>query len=356
MLAIPLPFVASLLLFIAGVVLRCRYPQTSQKPFRFIMLCVLIMMVVGLRWTLDIALVRFLQPVLSANVPVAAWLCFAGAHRSISNTQLHWLGPFSVLVGSFFYHHIWVGTVDVLLILLYLGYGSVLLKSSFSVPENVRLTDISKVVVAQWVAGGLLLFSALVDGVLSYDILLLNAQHTSWILSAGYLVFIPAIVAAVVVVSLSTTSTSEYKQPQVEPSILYGSPEQAVMPANSVKSLDEDKAEETTQIMTRFDVLMREQQVFKDPDLSLNRLARKLGIPARKISAAVNQTHKQNISKVINAYRIEHAKTLLKQSDESITDIFLSSGFQTKSNFNREFSRITGQTPSEYRSSPQGLD
>ena len=46
MLAIPLPFVASLLLFIAGVVLRCRYPQTSQKPFRFIMLCVLMMMVV----------------------------------------------------------------------------------------------------------------------------------------------------------------------------------------------------------------------------------------------------------------------------------------------------------------------
>ncbi|MEZ8387612.1 helix-turn-helix domain-containing protein, partial [Vibrio splendidus] len=49
-------------------------------------------------------------------------------------------------------------------------------------------------------------------------------------------------------------------------------------------------------------------------------------------------------------------KTLLMQSDEAITDIFLSSGFQTKSNFNREFSRITGQTPSEYRSSPQVLD
>ncbi len=356
MLAIPLPFVASLLLFITGVVLRCRYPQTSQKPFWFIMLCVLMMMVVGLRWTLDIALVRFLQPVFSASVPVAAWLCFAGAHRSISNTQLHWLGPFAVLVSSFFYHHIWAGAVDVLLILLYLGYGSLLLKSSFSVPENVRLTDLSKVVVAERAAGGLLLFSALVDGVLSYDILLLNAQYTSLILSVGYLVLIPAIVATVVVVSLSTTSASEYKQPQVEPSMLYGSPEQADMPANSVKALDEDKAEETAQIMARFDVLMREQQVFKDADLSLNRLARKLGIPARKISAAVNQTHKQNISKVINAYRIEHAKTLLKQSDEAITDIFLSSGFQTKSNFNREFSRITGQTPSEYRSSPQGLD
>ena len=352
MLAIPLPFVAAMLLFIAGVLLRCRYPQTSQKPFWFIMLCVLMITVVGLRWTLDIALFRFLQPVLGASVPVAAWLCFAGAHRSISSTQLHWLGPFAVLVGSFFYHHIWAGSVDVLLILLYLGYGSLLVKSSFNVPEHVRLTDVSRVVVAERVAGGLLLFSALVDGVLSYDILLFNAQHTSLILSVGYLVLIPAIVAAVMVVSLSTTSAIEYKQP----SMLYSFPEQADMLDNLVKGLDEDKAEETAQIMTRFDALMGEQQVFKDPDLSLNRLARKLGIPARKISAAVNQTHKQNISKVINAYRIEHAKTLLKQSDEAITDIFLSSGFQTKSNFNREFSRITGQTPSEYRSSPQGLD
>lgn len=119
-------------------------------------------------------------------------------------------------------------------------------------------------------------------------------------------------------------------------------------------SLDEDK--EVTQIVAKFDALMKDHQVFKDPDLSLNRVARKLGIPARKISSAVNQTHHQNISKVINAYRIEHAKTLLMQSDEAITDIFLSSGFQTKSNFNREFSRITGQTPSEYRSSPQVLD
>ena len=96
--------------------------------------------------------------------------------------------------------------------------------------------------------------------------------------------------------------------------------------------------------------------MFKDPDLSLNRLARKLGIPARKISSAVNQTHNENISKVINAYRVEYAKILLKQSDETITDIFLNSGFQTKSNFNREFSRVTGQTPSEFRSSPQVLD
>ncbi|CAH6962650.1 AraC family transcriptional regulator [Vibrio chagasii] len=355
MLAIPLPFVAALLLLMTGVLLRCRYPQTSQKPFWFIILCALMVTVVGLRWTVDIALFRFLQPILGASVPAAAWLCFAGAHRSKPNTNLHWLGPIAVLVGSLFYTHLWAGTLDVLLILLYLGYGGLLLKSSSTLPEQVRLTDISKVLVAERVAGVMLLFSALVDSVLFYDILLLNAQHTNLILSISYLVLIPAIVSAVMVVSMSTPAEEKTMQVPALPAMSQGSPEEVDTSTILASSLDDDQTEETTQIMAKFDALMRERQVFKDPDLSLNRLARKLGIPARKISSAVNQTHQQNISKVINAYRIEHAKTLLKQTDEAITEIYLSSGFQTKSNFNREFSRITGQTPSEFRSSPQML-
>ncbi|MFA0549058.1 helix-turn-helix domain-containing protein [Vibrio splendidus] len=351
MLAIPLPFVAALLLFITAVLLLYRYPQTSQKPFWFIMLCALMITVVGLRWTFDIALFRFLQPVLGASVPVTAWLCFAGIHRSKPNTHLHWLGPVAVLVGSFFYEHLWSGAIDILLISLYLGYGYSLLKSSFNFPEHVRLSDVSNVLLAERTAGIALLFSALVDSIISYDILLLNAQHTALILSISYLVLIPAIVGAVIVVSTSTSPTQKKNQQQSELSTL-NSIQDEVEALIPTVSLDED----VTQIVAKFDALMKDHQVFKDPDLSLNRVARKLGIPARKISSAVNQTHHQNISKVINAYRIEHAKTLLMQSDEAITDIFLSSGFQTKSNFNREFSRITGQTPSEYRSSPQVLD
>ena len=351
MLAIPLPFVAALLLFITAVLLRFRYPQTSQKPFWFIMLCALMITVVGLRWTFDIALFRFLQPVLGASVPVAAWLCFAGAHRSKPLSLLHCLGPVVVLVGSFSYSYIWDGTIDLLLISLYLGYGCLLLKSSFNFPEHVRLSDVSNVLLAERVAGFALLFSALVDGIISYDILLLNAQHTDLILSIGYLVLIPVIVGAVVVVSTSTAPIQEQNQQQSDLTTATHLPE-----AIDVSSTSLEVDEEVTQIVAKFDALMKDHQVFKDPDLSLNRVARKLGIPARKISSAVNQTHHQNISKVINAYRIEHAKTLLMQSDEAITDIFLSSGFQTKSNFNREFSRITGQTPSEYRSSPQVLD
>ncbi|MEF1230633.1 AraC family transcriptional regulator, partial [Vibrio fortis] len=214
------------MLLMTGVLLRCRYPQTSQKPFWFIILCALMVTMVGLRWTVDIALFRFLQPILGASVPVAAWLCFAGAHRSQSSTHLHWLGPIVVLAGSLFYEYVWAGTLDVLLILLYLGYGSLLLKSSLCVPEQVRLTDVPKVLVAERVAGAMLLFSALVDSALSYDILLLNAQHTNLILSISYLVLIPAVVSAVMVVSISTPAEANNKYAQTSPSMSQGSPEE----------------------------------------------------------------------------------------------------------------------------------
>jgi len=67
------------------------------------------------------------------------------------------------------------------------------------------------------------------------------------------------------------------------------------------------------------------------------------------ISTAVNRLYQQNISQWVNRFRIEHAKQLLTSTQLPITEIFLESGFQTKSNFHREFSRLVGCTPSAYR-------
>nr|WP_235690549.1 AraC family transcriptional regulator [Aeromonas hydrophila] len=83
--------------------------------------------------------------------------------------------------------------------------------------------------------------------------------------------------------------------------------------------------------------------------ITLARLSRKLGIPAKQISSAVNLVRQQSIPRVINEYRIAHARQALLNTDESITQILMNAGFQTKSNFNREFQRITGLTPSQFR-------
>ena len=107
--------------------------------------------------------------------------------------------------------------------------------------------------------------------------------------------------------------------------------------------------ENAQHILAALHELMADKHTYLDPDLTLSKLSRKLTIPAKQISMAVNLIHKKNISKLINEYRIKHAQQLIATTDDSITQILMNSGFQTKSNFNREFSRVVGTTPSEYR-------
>jgi AraC-like DNA-binding protein len=56
-----------------------------------------------------------------------------------------------------------------------------------------------------------------------------------------------------------------------------------------------------------------------------------------------------NVSQYVNQRRIQQAAEWLISSDRPVTDIMLQAGFSTKSNFNREFLRVYGISPSEWR-------
>lgn len=107
--------------------------------------------------------------------------------------------------------------------------------------------------------------------------------------------------------------------------------------------------EEDHDLLRKLDQLMADQQIFTDPDLTLARLGRRLHCPARSVSKAVNRVHGENISRYINGFRVRHAAMLLTTTDLPVTDIMLEAGFQSKSSFNTEFRRLTGQTPSAYK-------
>jgi AraC-like DNA-binding protein len=85
----------------------------------------------------------------------------------------------------------------------------------------------------------------------------------------------------------------------------------------------------------------------------LARLARKLIVPAKQLSAAINRTKGENVSRYINRQRIEEACRLLS-TGQSITVAMLDSGFNTKSNFNREFLRVKGSNPSTWLQAGKG--
>jgi len=63
----------------------------------------------------------------------------------------------------------------------------------------------------------------------------------------------------------------------------------------------------------------------------------------------VNRIKGMSGSQYVNTYRIETACARLRATDDTVLDVSLASGFATKSNFNREFLRIIGKTPSQWR-------
>ncbi len=94
---------------------------------------------------------------------------------------------------------------------------------------------------------------------------------------------------------------------------------------------------------------MTEKRLWSDTELNLARLARRLGAPARAVSEAVNRVHGVSVSHYVNNHRIGEACRLLRDTDLPVTRILFEAGFMTKSNFNREFLRVTGESPSEWR-------
>ena len=100
---------------------------------------------------------------------------------------------------------------------------------------------------------------------------------------------------------------------------------------------------------------MAKTQIYRDPNLTLARLGRRLHNPARAVSNAVNRCTGENVSRYINAFRVQHAAALLETSDLSVTEVMLEAGFQSKSTFNTEFRRVLGTTPTLYRKSRQAI-
>ena len=89
--------------------------------------------------------------------------------------------------------------------------------------------------------------------------------------------------------------------------------------------------------------------LFRDPDLTLERIARRSGVPARRVSNAINRLTGDSVSRHVGRMRLDEVRRRLVGSDDGITDIMLAAGFRTKSNFNRTFREAEGCSPSQWR-------
>jgi AraC-like DNA-binding protein len=115
-------------------------------------------------------------------------------------------------------------------------------------------------------------------------------------------------------------------------------------PARTGKPSDRDH-----ELTAALDTLMAGKQLYTDSNLTLSRVARRLSVPARDVSNAINRVTGENFSRHINGFRIRHAQDALRNTDLPITEIMFDAGFVSKSSFNTEFRRIVGVSPSQFR-------
>jgi len=97
---------------------------------------------------------------------------------------------------------------------------------------------------------------------------------------------------------------------------------------------------------------MYTKKPYLEPDLSINDLAEKLNINVRIISQVINDELGSRFFDYINKYRIEEAKSLMKNPLDpkmTILEIMYDTGFNSKSSFNTAFKKFTGKTPSDYK-------
>lgn len=99
--------------------------------------------------------------------------------------------------------------------------------------------------------------------------------------------------------------------------------------------------------------MMEKEKLFLNPELKSKDLADQLGITPKALSQIINQCFEKNFFDFVNSYRCDEVKRIIMNEESSFTVIeaMYKSGFNSKSSFNKEFKKLTGQTPSEYRKS-----
>ncbi|MEY3368428.1 MAG: hypothetical protein RI973_1583 [Bacteroidota bacterium] len=96
---------------------------------------------------------------------------------------------------------------------------------------------------------------------------------------------------------------------------------------------------------------IKEKELYKDPQLGLNDLARHVRHPRHVVSRAINNAGKTNFAGLVNEFKVNEARRLMMEKSDSIHvgDIASLAGFNSRSSFYRHFKEMTGFTPNDYQ-------
>ncbi len=115
---------------------------------------------------------------------------------------------------------------------------------------------------------------------------------------------------------------------------------------NRAALLSDDKMQ---LIASKLEHAMKEDKLFLQDNLSLNKLSESISETENHISETLSQFLNTKFFQFVNNFRVEEAKKALQDRGKLITSIAFDVGFNSKSTFNTAFKKIVGYSPSAYR-------
>lgn len=322
---LPIPaFVALVLGYLA-----IRSFLSDARPFLVILLiaCAVQSLLVTLIGGYGFDGLRPILPVSATIIPPLAWITFQDAMVSrmpLRRVAVHGAAPAFTLFCRVFAPE----TTDFIVPLIFAGYGgAILLRLRNASDMPLARLEAGRVPTVLWQSlGWALIVSALCDVLIAVAFLTGNEGWTGWLITIS---------SSLALLLLG---------------LLSGSPSAAGASGDEKDSAAPPPPETSTEdvaIIEKLEDLLTREPLHLDPNLTLSRLARRLHLPEKRLSVAVNRATGANVSRYINSWRIRHACQRI-DAGATVTDAMLDSGFNTKSNFNREFLRETGVPPSRW--------
>ena len=106
------------------------------------------------------------------------------------------------------------------------------------------------------------------------------------------------------------------------------------------------------QLKQNLDTLLLKEKIYLNPDLTLAMLSKKLNIEKSILSKFLKENYNKGFNSIINSYRVEEFKNLLKEgklNNYDLVGLGKESGFKSKATLYRVFKEIVGKTPNEYK-------
>ena len=106
---------------------------------------------------------------------------------------------------------------------------------------------------------------------------------------------------------------------------------------------------QVSDMMSRIQVLMEEQELFKKTDVKVDNIADALGTNATYVRQCIASAYGSSFKNYVNEYRVRYVQQHLKEHpDAKINALALDAGFSSSATFYRNFTAVTGLSPAAW--------